>query len=55
MKRKRTYTVKVECTPDAVPIEEALASLARHIAMEMYEARHKRETKARLVENGGKT
>ena len=45
MKRKRTFTVKVEFTPDAVPIEKALTWLARDIARRMYEERHKKEVK----------
>ena len=46
VKRKRTYTVKVEYTPDAVPIEKALTWLARDIARQMYDERHgKKEAK----------
>jgi len=45
VRKKRTFTVKVEFTPDAIPIEKALDSLARNIAREMYEARHKKETR----------
>lgn len=45
MKRKRTFTVKVEYTPDAIPIEKALDSLAKVIARQMYEERHKKEVK----------
>ena len=40
MKKKRTFTVKVEFTPDAIPIEKALDSLAKVIARQMYEERH---------------
>ena len=46
VKRKRTYTVKVEYTPDAVPIEKALTWLARDIARQIYDERHgKKEAK----------
>lgn len=45
VKRKRTFTVKVEFTPDAIPIEKALDSLAKVIARQMYEERHKKEVK----------
>lgn len=46
VKRKRTFTVKVEFTPDAVPIEKALTWLARDIARRMYDKRHgKKEAK----------
>ena len=43
VKRKQTYTVKVECTPDAVPIEKALTSLAQVIAREMFRADKQRK------------
>lgn len=45
MRKKRTFTVKVEFTPDAVPIEKALDSLARVIAREMYEERNGKKSK----------
>lgn len=45
MREKRTFTVKVECTPDAIPIEKALDSLAKVIARQMYEERHKKEAR----------
>lgn len=45
MRKKRTFTVKVECTPDAIPIEKALDSLARVIAREMYEERNGKKSK----------
>ena len=45
MRKKRTFTVKVEFTPDAVPIEKALTWLARDIARRMYDERHKKEAK----------
>lgn len=44
MRKKRTFTVKVEFTPDAIPIERALDSLAKVIAREIYrEELQKRE------------
>ena len=47
VRKKRTFTVKVEFTPDAIPIEKALDSLAKVIARKMYEERHgKKEAKA---------
>ncbi len=48
MRKKRTFTVKIEYTPDAIPIERALDSLAKVIAREMYreEIREKREAKS---------
>lgn len=49
VKRKRTFTVKVEYTPDAVPIGKALTWLARDIAREMYDARHKKGGEKRDV------
>jgi hypothetical protein len=45
VKKKRTFTVKIEYTPDAIPIEKALDSLAKVIARQMYEERHKKEVK----------
>lgn len=45
MREKRTFTVKVECTPDAIPIEKALDSLARVIARGMYEERNGKKSK----------
>ena len=47
MKKKRTFTVKIEYTPDAIPISQAIKWFARDIARKMYEERHgKKEAKA---------
>ena len=45
MRKKRTFTVKVEYTPDAIPIEKALDSLAKVIARQIYEEKHGKEGK----------
>ena len=45
MRKKRTFTVKIEYTPDAIPIEKALDSLAKVIARKMYEERHGKEAR----------
>ena len=45
-KDQRFASVRIECTPDAIPIEKALDSLAKVIARQMYEERHKKEVKA---------
>ena len=45
VREKRTFTVKVEFTPDAIPIEKALDSLAKVIARQMYEEKHGKEGK----------
>ena len=47
MRTKTKRTIKIEYTPDAIPIEKALDSLANVIARKMYEERHgKKEAKA---------
>lgn len=45
MRKKRTFTVKIEFTPDAIPIERALDSLAKVIARQIYEEKHGKEGK----------
>ena len=40
MRTKTKRTIKIEYTPDAIPIEKALDSLAKVIARQMYEERH---------------
>ena len=46
-KDPRFQNVRIEYTPDAVPITKALACIARDIARKLYEERHgKKEAKA---------
>ena len=45
MKKKRTFTVKIEYTPDAIPIEKALDSLAKVIAAGMIREEQESEEK----------
>lgn len=44
-KDQRFANVRIECTPDAIPIEKALDSLAKVIAREMYEERNGKKPK----------
>ena len=46
MRTKTKREIRIEYTPDAIPIEKALDSLAKVIARKMYEERQKKKAKS---------